>query len=95
MRWWTCCGKSPHAPGLTAIPRTEYGDLEVVWIQDGRRFLDFLSGGRVAMLEAKTNGPDIYDLTAEGIECVEQMAGMVDQWRAMLGGDGSLRIYID
>jgi hypothetical protein len=75
--------------------QTEYGDLEVVWIQDGRKFLDFLSGGREAMLEAKANGLDIYDLTDEELACVEQLAGLTATWRDSLGEDGSLRIYVD
>ena len=36
-----------------------------------------------------------FELTDEEAECVEQIAGMVDQWHEMLGEDGSLRIYVD
>jgi hypothetical protein len=81
--------------GIDTHSQNEYGDLEVVWIQNGRKFLDFLGGGRKAMLDAKADGLDIYDLTDDEPECVEHLAGMVDQWRAILGEDGSLRIYVD
>jgi hypothetical protein len=47
------------------------------------------------LLEAKEHTVDASDMTDEEIECVEQMAGMVDQWREMIGDDGSLRIYVD
>jgi hypothetical protein len=50
---------------------------------------------REALLEAKEHTVDASDMTDEEIECVEQMAGMVDQWREMIGDDGSLRIYVD
>jgi hypothetical protein len=57
--------------------------------------LDLLRGGRQALLEAKEHTVDASDMTDEEIECVEQMAGMVDQWQEMIGDDGSLRIYVD
>jgi hypothetical protein len=47
------------------------------------------------LLEAKEHTVDASDMTDEEIECVEQMAGMVDQWQEMIGDDGSLRIYVD
>jgi hypothetical protein len=81
--------------GIDSHCQHEYGDLEVVWIHEGQKFLDLLRGGRQALLEAKEHTVDASDMTDEEIECVEQMAGMVDQWQEMIGDDGSLRIYVD
>jgi hypothetical protein len=68
----------------------EYGDLTVVGIEDGGRFLDFLSAG------AKGDGRDNNDLTDNEIEAVEQMACMASAWRQSIDpDDGFLRIYVD
>jgi hypothetical protein len=74
----------------------EYGDLTVVGIEKGGRFLDFLSEGQQAMYEAKEEGRDNYDLTDDEIEGVEQMASMASAWRQSIDPDaGFLRIYVD
>ena len=74
----------------------DYGDLTVVAIEEGVRFLDFLIGGREALFEAKQQGKDNYDLTDDEIEAVDQMANLVTAWRQSLDpDDGFLRIYVD
>lgn len=74
----------------------DYGDLTVVAIEEGARFLDFLCGGREALFEAKQQGEDNCDLTAGEIEAVDQMANLVTAWRQSLDpDDGFLRIYVD
>jgi hypothetical protein len=50
----------------------EYGDLTVVVIEDGAKFLDFLSGGRDVLYAAKAEGRDNYGLTDNEIEAVDQ-----------------------
>jgi hypothetical protein len=84
---------------LAAAGRTwqhDYGDLTVVAIEEGARFLDFLLKGREALFEAKQRGNDNYDLTDDEIEAVEEMANLVMAWRQSLDpDDGFLRIYVD
>jgi len=71
----------------------DYADLKRVWIADGTKFLDFLAGGREAMLRAKAQGRDFYDLSDHEIEVVDELAGMVEQWRAWVDlDDGASRI---
>lgn len=80
----------------TACITESYGDLERVWIEDGKRFLDLLAGGKEAMLDAKAKGLDAYDLTDAELEIVNELAGLVEQWRAWIDADdGALRIYVD
>ena len=74
----------------------DYGDLTVVVIEEGARFLDFLIGGREALFEAKEQDKDNYDLTDDEIKAVDQMANLVTAWRQSLDpDDGFLRIYVD
>jgi len=59
----------------------EYGDLTVVGIEKGGRFLDFLSAGQHAIYKARKEGRANYDLTDGEIQAVEQMASMASAWR--------------
>jgi len=81
--------------GIDSHCQHEYGDLEVVCVQEGRRFLDLLRGGPQGSLKARDHIGDVSDLTDDEIECVEHMASIVDQWQEMIGDDGTLRIYVD
>lgn len=74
----------------------EYGDKTAVAITNGRKFLEFLSGGRAAVLAAKPEAKDTHDLTDAELAEVDQMAEMVPAWRASLDTeDGWLRFYVD
>ena len=53
--------------------------------EDSRKFPDFVSGGRQALLEARDQGADVNDLMDEALECVDHLACMVDHWRPCLG----------
>jgi hypothetical protein len=76
--------------------RREYGDLTVVGIADGGRFLAFMSEGQHAMYKARKEGKANYDLTDNEIEAVEQIVRMVSAWRQSIDpDDGFLRIYVD
>jgi hypothetical protein len=76
--------------------RTEYGDLVVMYIQEGRKFLDLLAGGREAMLRAKAEGKDNYDLYDRELNTIDELATLTPAWqRSVCPRDGSLRIYVD
>jgi hypothetical protein len=74
----------------------EYGDLTVVVIENGDRFLAFLAEGQQSLYKAKEEGRDNLDLTEDEIGVVDQMATMAPAWRQSIDPeDGFLRIYVD
>jgi len=76
--------------------RSDYNDIEVVWIEKGQAFLDLLRGGREAILQAKAKGKDYLDLTDADLVAVDEMAEMVPRWEDSIDpNDGALRIYVD
>ena len=81
-------------PGETR--QQEYGDLTVIVIENGNRFLAFLAEGQPALYKAKEEVRDNHDLTDDEIEAVDQMSRMAPAWRQSVDpDDGYLQIYVD
>jgi hypothetical protein len=74
-----------------------YGDLTVVWISDGKTFLDRLHAmnrderHQLAVKFAGEYDEDVGDVDS----LLSNMRNLANEWRGMLGSDGSLRFYVD
>ena len=85
-------------PGEYAV--TEYGDMQVFWVNDGARFLNFLADKDAVMLrtidrESETVSDDPEERERE-LGDVKEICGMAGEWRKSIDpADGSLRIYCD
>lgn len=87
----------------TQIATYEYGDMTVIWISNGKLFLDFLSTTKPeAILEylerdAVTSRDDIGAEEYERVcEDVAEFCQSAESWRASIDPqDGSLRLYCD
>ena len=74
----------------------EYNEVNVVWIEDGKKFLDYIDSKSVDQLISESS--EIADQA--DMEDVRSLLGNIkslsSKWRQLIdGADGSLRFYID
>jgi hypothetical protein len=82
----------------TASNEHEYGDNKAVWLEDGKKVLDYIEADERFnaasfrdSLEEQGVVTDKNDLTA----LIENMRSLVKQWRSSIGEHGELVFYID
>ena len=76
----------------------EYGDKQVVWLEDGNKVLDYIEAdGRFSAASFRdsmeeqgvvVNGNDLIPL-------IDNMRSLSKQWRSSIGKHGELVFYID
>jgi hypothetical protein len=79
----------------TASDEHEYGDHKAVWIEDGNKVLDYMEA------DERFNAAGFKDsLEEQGIginqdDLIDNMRGLVKQWRSSIGERGELVFYVD
>ena len=82
----------------TASDEYEYGDKKAVWLEDGKKVLDYIEA------DERFNAASLKDSMEEqgvGINnndlstLIDNMRSLVKQWRSSIGGHGELVFYVD
>lgn len=73
----------------------QYDELSVVWIENGKAFLDFLKARDWKPVPGVAED-EVFDLDQEEIRLLNSMADMWAEWTDSIDPvDGSLRFYVD
>ena len=82
----------------TASDEHDYGDNQVVWLEDGRKVLDYMEA------DERFNAASFKDsMEEQGIAVnrndlnalIDNMQSLSKQWRSSIGKHGELVFYID
>jgi hypothetical protein len=82
----------------TASDEHEYGDNKAVWLEDGKKVLDYMAADK------RFNAASFKDsMEEQGVAInkndlstlIENMRTLVKQWRSSIGERGELVFYID
>jgi hypothetical protein len=82
----------------TVSDEHEYGDNKVVWVEDGKRALDYME------VDERFNAASFKDsMEEQGVvikqndlaALIDNMRSLVKQWRSSIGERGELVFYID
>ncbi|MGD0466792.1 MAG: hypothetical protein ABSA54_00300 [Terriglobales bacterium] len=82
----------------TASDEHEYGDNEAVWLEDGKKVLDYIEA------DERFNAASFKDsMEEQGVAIsnndlstlIDNMRSLVKQWRSSIGEHGELVFYID
>ena len=95
-----CLAALAHQAQAGEVAQNSYGDLQVVWIENGRPFLDYLRDTEVADMLGVLADADLLSADEEererATEDVRDLKMMAGAWRASVDPeDGSLRLYCD
>ncbi len=72
---------------------TEYGEVNVVWIEEGAKFLDYIESKSVNELAAHIVDIDDVEATQSLLSNIKNLSS---EWRQQLDeDDGSLSFYVD
>ncbi len=82
----------------TPCSETDYGEETVIWIQDGKKLLDFIANdpdcnaaSLQKSLEEANVEVNVLDLTA----LINNMRYLAASWRSSIGSAGEIRFYVD
>jgi hypothetical protein len=82
----------------TASDEHEYGDNQVVWLEDGRKVLDYMEGDErfsTASFKDSMEEQGIAVNRNDLIALIDNMRSLSKQWRRSIGKHGELVFYID
>jgi hypothetical protein len=82
----------------TASDEHEYGDNKAVWLEDGNRVLDYMEAGEpfnAASFNVSLEEQGIVINQNDLTTLIDNMRGLVKQWRSSIGEHGELVFYID
>jgi Ran GTPase-activating protein (RanGAP) involved in mRNA processing and transport len=82
-------------PGGT-LEINEYDEVNVVWIEDGKKFLDYIDSKSVDQLISESSEIAERDDLDDVRILLESIKRLSSEWRQLVDdSDGSLRFYID
>jgi hypothetical protein len=82
----------------TASNEHEYGDNQVVWLENGRKVLDYMEADErfsAASFKASMEEQGIAVNKNDLIALIDNMQSLSKQWRSSIGRHGELFFYID
>ena len=85
--------RSPYPPW-----RQEHGDNQVVWLEDGRKVLDYMEADERFSAASFKDSMEEQGIAANKndlITLIENMRTLSKQWRSSIGIHGELAFYID
>jgi len=82
----------------TASDEHEYGDKNAVWLEDGNKVLDYMEADErfnAASFEDSMEEQGIVINQNDLSTLIDNMRGLLKQWRSSIGEHGELVFYID
>jgi hypothetical protein len=82
----------------TASDEHEYGDNQVVWLENGRKVLDYMEADErfsAASFKASMEQQGIPVDKNDLMTLIDNMRSLSKQWRSSIGKYGELLFYID
>ena len=82
----------------TLCSEVDYGEMTVIWLQDGQKFLDFIEHDptfNVASLQKSLADADVEVNVSDLASLVNNMRNMAAAWRSSINNAGELRFYVD
>jgi hypothetical protein len=82
----------------TASDEHEYGDKQAVWLENGRRVLDYMEADErfsAASFHDSMEEQGIAVNRNDLITLIDNMRSLSKQWRSSIGKHGELLFYID
>jgi hypothetical protein len=82
----------------TASDEHEYGDNQVVWLENGRKVLDYMEADErfsAASFRDSLEEQGIAVKRNDLLALIDNMRGLSKQWRSSIGEHGELVFYID
>lgn len=82
----------------TASEEHEYGDKQAVWLEDGRKVLDYMEADErfsAASFQDSLEEQGIIFNKNDLIALIDNMQSLSKQWRTSIGKQGELVFYID
>ena len=76
----------------------KYGDNKAVWLEDGNRVLDYMEADERFNVGSFTDSMEEQGVVINKNDLstlIDNMRGLVKQWRNSIGGHGELVFYID
>jgi hypothetical protein len=82
----------------TASDEHEYGDKQAVWLENGRKVLDYMEADErfsAASFKDSMEEQGIAVNSDDLIALIDNMRSLSKEWRSSVGGRGELVFYID
>ena len=82
----------------TASDEHEYGDNKAVWLEDGKKVLDYMEADErftAASFNDSMEEQGIVVNKSDLATLIDNMRSLVKQWRSSIGEHGELVFYID
>jgi len=82
----------------TASDEHEYGDNQVVWLENGRKVLDYMEADARFSANSFTASMEEQGIAVNKnslIPLIDNMRSLSKQWRSSIGKHGELVFYID
>ncbi len=82
----------------TASDEHAYGDNQVVWLENGRKVLDYMEADERFSAASFTDSMEEQGVVVNGndlITLIDNMRNLSKQWRSSIGKHGELVFYID
>ena len=82
----------------TASDEHEYGDNQIVWLEDGRKVLDYMEADERFNAASFKDGMEEQGVITNQNDLstlIDNMRSLVKQWRGSIGEHGELVFYID
>ncbi|MGC2552065.1 MAG: hypothetical protein WA437_17525 [Candidatus Sulfotelmatobacter sp.] len=82
----------------TASDERDYGDNQVVWLEDGRKVLDYIEADErfsAASFKDSMEERGIAVNRNDLLPLIDNMQSLSKQWRSSIGKHGELVFYID
>ena len=82
----------------TASNEHEYGDNQVVWLENGRKVLDYMEADERFSAASFKDSMEEQGITVSKddlIALIDNMRSLSKQWRSSIGKHGELVFYID
>lgn len=77
------------------VSSNDYDEVNVVWIEDGRKFLDYIDSNDVDQLMSDKGEIEDLDDADQVRTVLSNIKNMSTEWQQHIHKDGSLRFYID
>jgi hypothetical protein len=82
----------------TASDEHEYGDNKAIWLEDGTKILDYIEADERFNAASFKDSMEEQGVVIDGdnlATLIDNMRGLVKQWRSSIGERGELVFYID
>ena len=82
----------------TLCSEVDYGEMTVIWLQDGQKLLDFIAHDPTFNAASLQQSLEDAGVEVNGLDLaalVNNMRNMAATWRSSIGSAGDLRFYVD